>query len=197
MCWFPNSGLWLLSSIEAHWSYISHTTSQVASTASASLLPDQLTDLPVSAPVLCGRSPQPVLRDARSSSWLPLALLGETFNTTEILVRVFPQDDCVLFLHSSNSLCLDSLSVLFLGPTKTDLFCLSRSATETPCCSRTRRGEGHSEGICLIPPPPPRHPPPCCRKLLTTEQLLCLLLDSRARQIGEHVCVSRTQVICS
>lgn len=104
----------------------------------------------------------------------------------------FSQDDCTLFFRSRNSLCLDSLSAVFLGPTKTDLFCLTWwSAAETQRCSRTRRREGHGggkESVWFFSP--------YCRKLLTAEQLLCFLLNSRTRQIGGYVCLPQTQVIC-
>lgn len=195
------SGCCSLLTVAALWSCILHATSQVASPASTSLrVPPS-----GSADWLVPSQSKPLSRvDAVCS--LRSRMLGRcrgfalpfcsrrNFRARRNCCENFSQEDCTLFFRSRNSLCLDSLSVVFLGPTKTDLFCLTWwSAAETQCCSRTRRGEGHGGGkesvwYFFFP---------YCRKLLTVEQLLCFLLNSRTRQIGGYVCVPQTQVICS
>lgn len=104
----------------------------------------------------------PVLSQAQLLSWTQSAACGQgclvvvvastchpwrNFSKHGNSWEIFLRKTAYFFFHSRNSLCLDSLSVVFLSPTKTDLFCLTWwSTAETRCCSRTRRAEGHGAG---------------------------------------------------
>lgn len=192
----PNSSLGVLVSllnITALWSFIPRATSQVCplllphSVSADWLVPSQLLSC-----IDAVRSLQSLMLSRRrrfpssSCSWRNFLRWNSWEN--------FSRGDCTLLCRLRNSWCLDSLSVVFLGPTKTDLFRLTRwrAAAETRCRSRTPRGEVTAERWNLFD-----FFFPYCRKLPTAEQLLCFLLGSQTRQIGGYVCFPQTQVICS
>lgn len=143
----PNSSLGVLVSllaVTALWSFISHATSQV----SPLLLPHSgSVDWLVPSRLLSCMDAVRSLRSgmlgrrrrfpSSSCSWRNFLRRNSWEN--------FSRGDCTLLCRLRNSWCLDSLSVVFLGPTKTDLFRLTRwrAAAETRCRSCTPRGEGH------------------------------------------------------
>lgn len=141
----PNSSLGVLVSlltVTALWSFILRATSQVCllphSVSADWLVPSQLLSC---MDAVCSLRSGMLGRRRRfpssSCSWRNFLRWNSWEN--------FSQGDCTLLCRLRNSWCLDSLSVVFLGPTKTDLFRLTRwrAAAETRCRSRTPRGKGH------------------------------------------------------
>lgn len=193
----PNSSLGVLVSVlavTALWSFISHATSQVSplllphSGSADWLVPSRLLScMDAVRSLRSGMLGRRRRFPSSSCSWRNFLRQNSWEN--------FSRGDCTLLCRLRNSWCLDSLSVVFLGPTKTDLFRLTRwrAAAETRCRSCTPRGEGHGgemESVWFFFFP-------YRRKLPTAEQLLCFLLGSQTRQIGGYVCFPQTQVICS
>lgn len=161
----PNSSLRVLVSLlatAAMWSFIPLATSQVPPPPSpsppASLLPP-----PFRVSWLTGPLPAPVLRGTQSaaSGQGCSALSWRDFLRCNSLDD-FSRGDRTLLCRLCNSWCLDSLSVVFLCPTKTDLFRLTRWCAAAE--ARVTAERWNRFDFFFLP---------YRRKLPTAEQLLC------------------------